>query len=167
MRLEELDAVCREAVRNLVAREGRPVPAAVVLPLPEATKVTTLPGFPDDDAARTELLERFAQDVMRPANAPCYGFIAEAVVHDEPTAVDVVLVAYGARGQLPRITAAPVTDDDIGEFGEAEELGHGALAFLLPLQRAADSAAPHNPAGLPGAEQQDGPEGHGRGAHPN
>jgi hypothetical protein len=136
VRLEELDAVCREAARDLLARRGRPVPTSVVLPLPAATKLTTLEGFPDDDAARAALLARFADDVMRPAKAPCYGFVAEAVADD----ADVLVVVYGAHRQGARVTAAPLDGDALGDFGPAEDLDAAALPFLAPLQAAADAA---------------------------
>lgn len=143
MRLAELEAVCREAARGMVEREGRPVPAAVVLPLPEANKVTAVPDFPADDAARTALLERFAADVVRPANASCFGFLAEAVVDTgEGPPVDVVVVAYSARGHHAHVTAAPLDADGLGDFTDAEELDPAAMPFLAPLQAAVDAAAP-------------------------
>ena len=136
MRLEELDAVCRQAARDLLGREQRPLPPAVVLPLAEATRVTTLPDFPDDDEGRVALLTRFAQDVMVPANAPAWGFVAEA----EAGGVEVVVVVYGARRNAPMLTAAPLIDDGPGEFGQAEPLAPEAFPFLHPLQHAADAA---------------------------
>jgi hypothetical protein len=136
--MEELDAVCREAARDLVGREGRPVRPAVVLPLPAATRVTTLPDFPDDDGARFDLLAHFAAEVMRPANAPAYGFVAEAEVGN----VDVVVVAYGARNHRARVTAAPLGEDGVGDFTPPEDLDPTAFPFLSPLQHAADAARP-------------------------
>lgn len=150
MRQEELEFVCRQAAADLVAREAKPFPAAVVLPLPDATRVVTLPGFPADDPARHDLLSRFADERMRPANAPCYGFVAEAVVGDGAEAVDVVVVAYGARGHRPRITAAPLTDDGLGDFADAEDLDPAAMPFLAPLQHAADAARPPDVMNPPG-----------------
>lgn len=147
MRIEELEHVCLEAARDLHAREGRPLPAAVVLPLPQATRVTTLPDFPDADGDRFDLLERFAAEVARPANAPCYGFVAEAVAGPEEDPVDVVVVAYGARGRPPRVTAAPLGGDGVGDFAEAEDLDPAAMPFLSPLQHAVDAAAPPDAAG--------------------
>lgn len=143
MRLAELEAVCREAARGVVEREGRPVPAAVVLPLPESNKVTSFSEFPVDDPARTALLERFAEDVMRPANASCFGFLAEATLDagDGPP-VDVVVVAYSARRGHAHITAAPLVDATVGDFGAAEELDPAAMPFLRPLQEAVDAAGP-------------------------
>lgn len=143
MRLPELEAVCREAARGVVEREGRPVPAAVVLPLPDANKVTTFPDFPADDPARALLLERFAEDVVRPANAPCFGFLAEASLDTaEGPPVDVVVVAYSARRSHPHVTAAPLTGATVGDFGVAEELDPAAMPFLRPLQEAVDAAGP-------------------------
>lgn len=147
MRLDELEHVCQEAARDLLAREGRPLPAALVLPLPSATRVTTLPDFPDDNAERFDLIERFAGEVARPANAPCYGFVAEGTAGAGEEPVDVVVVAYGARGQPPRVSAAPIDDAGVGTFTEAEELDPAALPFLSPLQHAVDAAAPPDAAG--------------------
>lgn len=147
MRLDELEHVCQEAARDLLAREGRPLPAAVVLPLPSATRVTTLPDFPDDDGVRFDLIERFAAEVARPANAPCYGFVAEGLAGPSENPVDVVVVAYGARGQPPRVTAATLDDDGVGDFTEAEDLDPAALPFLSPLQHAVEAASPPDAAG--------------------
>lgn len=156
MNLEQLAAVCQEAARDLVARSPRPVPATVVLPLPGVTRVTTLPDFPDDDPGRFGLLARFATDVMRPANAPCYGFIAEATLaapkrvppgvsqgapmSGEPQ--DVLVCAYGARRRGAHVTAAPLEPGGLGEFARPEPLEATALPFLQPLQHAADAAVP-------------------------
>lgn len=143
MTLDELELVCQEAARNLVERaDERPLPATVVLPLPSATKVTSLSDWPDDDAQRLGLLERFVDDIAKPANAPCYGFIAEGVVDVDGTAVDVIVVTYGARGQHPRVTAAPLTAEGVGEFAEAEPLDPAAFPFLAPLQHAVNDALP-------------------------
>jgi hypothetical protein len=142
MRMEELGALCREAARDLSRRERRPLPSAVVLPQPEASRVVTLPDFPPDDAARELVLERFAEQEMRPANAPCYGFVGEAEMAGPDGPVDVALVAYGARQQGVRVTAAPLSDEGVGEFLEDEPLDPHALPFLTPLQRAVDEAGP-------------------------
>lgn len=144
MRIEELEVVCQEAARNLVQRADASVPASIVLPLPARTQVTSLPDWPDDDTERTRLLERFATDVMRPSNAPCYGFVAEAVTRDDAEEiVDVLVVAYGARRNHPRITAAVFAGGVLGEFAPAELLAPAAMPFLAPLQHAADeSVAP-------------------------
>lgn len=140
MRIEELEVVCQEAARNVVERHPRPVPTTIVLPLPSRTRVTVLEHWPDDDDLRTRLLEQFATDVMRPENAPCYGFVAEGVVAGEDGPLDVVVVTYGARRNHPRITAAALADGEVGEFTEAEPLESLAMPFLAPLQRAADDA---------------------------
>jgi hypothetical protein len=149
VRMDELELVCQEAARNLVARMPRPLQPSVVLPLPEATRVLTLPDWPDDDPSRFDLLARFAQDVMRPANAPCFGFVAEAVAAaDGDQAVDVVVVAYGARRTEARVTAAPFADDSIGEFTASESLDTQAMPFLAPLQHAVDAAVPPDAFGV-------------------
>lgn len=147
MRLDELEAVCREAARGLLEREGRPVPAAVVLPLPERTRVLTLPDFPPDDAARAHALSDLAADEMRPANAPCYGFLAEA---EQADGQPLVVAVYGARGETPQITAALLTPDGLGEWAPAEELHPEALPFVRPLQAAAQAADPARPVGESG-----------------
>ena len=79
---------------------------------------------------------------MRPENAPCYGFVAGAEVHDGDRSVDVVMTVYGARNHHPKVTAAVVTDDAAGEFAEPEDLVIDAMPFLAPLQQAADAAVP-------------------------
>jgi hypothetical protein len=140
--MDELELVCQEAARNLAGRGPRPLPATIVLPLAAATRVTSLPDWPDDDDGRAHLVDRFAADVARPANAPCYGFLAEGVVEVEGAPVDVVVVTFGARGQHPRVTAAPLTSDGVGEFAAAEPLDPAAFPFLVPLQRAVDAATP-------------------------
>lgn len=143
MRLEELEALCREAARGVAEREGRPVPAAVVLPLPESNKVTTFPQFPADDQARAVLLARFSDEVMRPANASCFGFLAEATLDaGDGSTVDVVVVAYSARRQHAHVTAAPITEEGVGDFADTEALDPAAMPFLGPLQEAVDAAGP-------------------------
>ncbi|MBA3621034.1 MAG: hypothetical protein H0W51_01765 [Euzebyales bacterium] len=141
MRMEELELVCQQAARTLAEQPQRPVPATVVLPLPAATRVLSLAEWPDDDPGRFDLLDRFASEVMRPAQAPCFGFVAEALVDSDDGPLDVLLVAYGARRHGARVTAAPLRDDGLGEFSAAEELLGTALPFLSPLQHAADAAA--------------------------
>ncbi|MGH8903557.1 MAG: hypothetical protein ACRDYA_18275 [Egibacteraceae bacterium] len=138
MNLEQLATVCQEAARDLVARSPRPVPVTVVLPLPGVTRVTTLPDFPDDDPGRFDVLTRFAIDVMRPANASCYGFLAEATLAAEPG--DVLVCAYGAHHHGVYLTAAPLEPGGLGEFVRPEPLEATALPFLQPLQHAADAA---------------------------
>jgi hypothetical protein len=124
-----------------VEREGRPVPPTVVLPQTDATRVVSLPDFPEDDATRFELLSAFAEDEMRPVNAPCYGFVAEAVADADGAPVEVLVLVVGARGHHPRIAAAPfAADGAIEPFGDAEDLDPRAMRFLSPLQHAADAA---------------------------
>ncbi len=143
MRIEELELVCREAALNLVQRSPRPIPATVVLPLAEATRVVSMPDFPDDDPARFDVLSRFAQEEMRPVNAPCYGFIAEAVAEThEGAPTDVVLIVYGARNHHPKVTAAPLVEGQVGPFADPEDLEPTAFPFLSPVQHAVDAAAP-------------------------
>lgn len=149
MTLDELRVVCEEAARELVARHGSPLPAAVVLPLPERTEVATLDGFPDDDEDRHLALSHFAADRMVPASAPCFGFVAEAELAADDEAVDVVVVAYGARQRGTWVTAATLADGQLGAFGDSEQLDPAALPFLRPLQHAADMATP------PGADGED------------
>lgn len=140
--------MCRGAARDLLARHGRPVPAAVVVPLPEATRVVLLDGFPDDDEGRRRALAGVAHDVLAPVNAPCWGFVAEAsLTAGEAAGADVLLVAYGARGHDRHATAAALVGDEPGEFSAAEPLDPAALPFLSPLQAAADAAAPDRPPG--------------------
>ncbi|CAN5814350.1 MAG: hypothetical protein H0V93_01900 [Euzebyales bacterium] len=143
MRLDELELVCREAATQLAQRPTRPLPASVVLPLPEATRVVALTDFPDDDPGRFDLLERFARDRMRAANAPCYGFLAEGLAGSQDgEPLEVVVVVFGARGHHPRVTAAPLTPEGLGSFTDAEELEPTAMPFLSPLQHAVDAAQP-------------------------
>lgn len=144
MRIEELDVLCRQAAHDLYARGERPIPPAVVVPLPEATKVTTFPDFPDDDPTRFDLLAKFAEDVMRPANAPAYGFVGEAVMEGEDGPLDVAVVVYGARRRRPAIIAAPIRGDGIGDFSAPEELDPTAMPFLSPLQHVVDAATSAN-----------------------
>lgn len=148
MRPEELEAVCQEAARGLLEREGRPLPAAVVLPLPEATRVLALPEFPPDDAGRALALSDLAADEMRPVNAPAFGFVAEA---EQTDGAPLLVVVYGARGHAPRITAALLHPEGPGEWTPAEDLHADALPFLRALQAAADAADPARPVGGGGA----------------
>jgi hypothetical protein len=140
--LDELRQLCQEAARDLVARHGSPVPAAVVLPLPERTQVATLDGFPDADDDRHLALSHFAADRMVPSGAPCFGFVAEAELATDDDVVDLVVVAYGARQRGTWVTAAPLQDGRLGEFSPTEQLDAAALPFLRPLQHAADMATP-------------------------
>lgn len=138
MTLEELEQLCRDAARDVLAQEeARPLPAVVVLPQPGATQLIRLPDFPADDEARFDLLAGLAAERMRPVSAPCYGFVAEATADDGQ---EVMLIAFGARGHRPRVSAAPLQAGELGRFVENEELDPAALPFLAPLQRAVDGA---------------------------
>lgn len=140
MTLDELRQLCQEAARDLVARHGTPVPASVVLPLPAQTQVATLEGFPEADEDRHLALSHFAADRMVPVGAACFGFVVEAELAGADDAVDVVVVAYGARQRGTWVTAAPLSDGRVGEFSPSEQLDPAALQFLRPLQHAADMA---------------------------
>lgn len=142
MTFEELEALCRQAARDLLAREGRPMPAALVAPSGDATRVVTLPDFPDDDDARRRVLAEVADRELRPRNAPCFGFVAEALVDGGGIDVEALVAAYGARGHHPHVTAAPLDGDDLGDFTVAEPLDSQAMSFLAPLQQAVDAADP-------------------------
>lgn len=152
MRIEELDVLCRQAAHDLAAREPRPLPPAVVLPLPEATRVTTFPEFPDDDPERFDLLTRFAAEKMRSVNAPAFGFVAEATLDTEAGPIDVAVVVYGARSHGSSVTAAPFTKDGLGDFLPPEELDPTAFPFLAPLRHAVDATTP--PDAIPGTPAQ-------------
>ena len=140
MTVDELRTLCQEAARDLLTRHERPVPPAVVVPLPDRTQVTTLDDFPADDQARFQVLSHFAADRMVPAEAPCYGFIAEAELAADSEPIDVVMVVFGARQRGAWVTAAPVEGDTLGPFSDAEQLDTAAMPFLQPLQHAADLA---------------------------
>lgn len=143
MTLDELEALCRQAANDLLTREGRPVPAAVVAPSPDATRVMTLPDFPDDDEQRREALAALAEQELRPRNTPCYGFLAEALVDSGGVDVEAVVLVYGAGSHHPYVTAARLeADDTLGAFAPAEPLDHTAMPFLAPLQGAVDDASP-------------------------
>lgn len=149
MRMEELEAVVRAGAAELVARQPGTFPPAVVLPLPESTKVTSFPDFPDDDRERFDLIARFAGEVVLAANAPAYGFVGEAVLDVDGAPVDVVVVVCGARRRRAVVAAAPREGDGLGEFGPSEELDPTAMPFLAPLQHAVDGAQPPEGAGPP------------------
>ena len=140
MTIDELRTLCQEAARDLATRHGGAIPAAVVVPLPDSTQVATLADFPHDDEDRHRALSHFAADRMVPAGAPCYGFIAEAELDAGEGAIDVVMVVFGARQRGSWVTAAPLGDEGLGQFSEAEQLDPTALPFLQPLQHAADLA---------------------------
>lgn len=142
MRIEELQAVCTEAAAQLVGRAPRPLVPAVVLPLPDRTRVTQMTDFPDDDGARFDVLSRYATEVVRPASAPCFGFVAEATLDAGDGEIDVVVVAYGARQHPTHVVAAPISDDGLDVWTEPEELDPTAMPFLAPLRHAVDDVRP-------------------------
>lgn len=142
MTLDELEALCREAANDLLQREGRPMPPAVVAPSQEATRVLTLPDLPDEDQARRRALAELAQRELTPRNASCYGFLAEGLVDGGGVDVEAVVLVYGARAHHPHVTAAPLQDGELGAFAAAEPLDHAAMTFLSPLQEAVDAAGP-------------------------
>lgn len=155
MRLEELELVCRQAAQELV-RRARPVPPTVVLPGADVTRVWELDGFPTDPEECARYLERFAEDQVS-ASTPAYGFVAEGVVED----TDVVVVVFGAPGRGPFVTAAPITEDGLGEFLPVEPAAEEAFPFLRPLQRAVDALS--DPSGS-AAGTAPGPAGPGSGS---
>ena len=139
MQFEELRFVCQEAAVDIARRES-PVRPHVVLPGPDRTRLLALPGFPDDDEARHELLARLAADELVEGQVPCWGFVAAA---DLEGGGEVVVVVYGARKHAPHLTAAVVLDDgDLDEFLPSEELDPTAMPFLHPLQHAVDALPP-------------------------
>lgn len=148
MQFEDLRKLSIAAAGDLVDRGERPIPATVVVPGGERTRLLRLPGFPDDDESRHTLLATLAQDVLQANRVPAWGFLAEGVVDG----VDAVVVVYGARNKAPRVTAAPLLDDVLGEFVDAEDLDPTAMPFLHPLQHVVDSlpAEPPDRASGPG-----------------
>lgn len=149
MNIEELRFVCQEAVRDLLANESRPLPPAVVLPGPTATRIVKLPEFPPEDVDRLRLLDRFAQDEILATDTPAYGFVSEAELDD---GTDVVITVYGAHGHDAVISAVPIAEDGtLGEFSDAEPLAEEALPFLHPLQHAVQEVSrPQEPDDVPG-----------------
>ena len=140
MQFDELRFVCEQAAVELAGAE-RPVLPTVVLPGAPRTRLLRLTALPDDDAGRTHLLGRLAEDEVVAGGVPCWGFVAEGEVEG----VDVVVVAFGARRHAPHVMAAVRTDDDgIASFTRPEALDPSALPFLHPLQHAVD--------GLPGVD---------------
>jgi hypothetical protein len=142
--LDQLHLLIEEAARNLVERTDRPHPVTVVLPLEGSTKVITLEGFPDQDDARHEALSVLAARQMVPANAACFGFLAEAT---GPDGEDLLLAVYGARQRGGYVTAAVIADGQLSDFTPAEPLEPTAMPFLQPLQHAVDTAAPPDQTG--------------------
>ncbi|MFN2556027.1 MAG: hypothetical protein ABR592_04020 [Nitriliruptorales bacterium] len=146
MQFEELAFVCREAARDLITHEPRPLPVVVVLPGPHSTRLIRIPDWPDDDHARFALMSTLAREEILATSTPAYGFLAEAELVGGG---DVLLVVYGARRHPPHVTAAPFEDSQIGEFSESEPLDPEAFPFLHPLQHAVDTVR-QEPPGLPG-----------------
>lgn len=145
MRFEELRFLCEEAAKDLLANRPRPLPATVLLPSGDATRLLTLPDFPLDDAERHAYLATFAASQITEPGIPAWGFVVEAEVDD----TEAVVIAFGARRHTPHIAAAPIADDGLGDWTDDEELDPRALPFLHPLQTAVDA--------IP-AQQQGGPD---------
>jgi hypothetical protein len=136
VQFEELRYVCQEAALDVLRSRGRPVPATVVLPGPDRTRLLTLPSFPDDDELRHAVLAQVALDEVSADRVPCWGFVAEAEVGGE----DAVVVAFGARRHAPHVTASTFdADGALAGFVPSEELDPAALPFLHPLQHAVDA----------------------------
>jgi hypothetical protein len=136
VQFEELRYVCQEAAVDVLSRRGRPVPATIVLPGPERTRLVTLPDFPPDDETRHAVLAQLAADEVTPNEIPCWGFVAEAEVSGE----DAVVVAFGARRNAPHVTASRFDEEGgLEEFVPSEPLDPTALPFLHPLQHAVDA----------------------------
>ena len=150
MNIDQLRVLMEEAAANVTERHDRPLPVTVVLPLEGATRVTALDGFPDDDTERKDALSVFAAQHMVPANAACFGLLAEAT---GPDGEDLMVVVYGARRRGSHVIAAMFDEDGVlTEFTPSEPLEKAAMPFVQPLQHAADMAeAPDDPAdgGLP------------------
>lgn len=146
MTLDQLELLVQQAAEELAARHDDAVPVTVVLPLPGATRVLSLDAFPTDDAHRREALSVLAARQMVPANATCFGFLAEA---SGPAGEDLLVAVYGARRRGAFVTAAArQPDGGLSAFTAAEPLEPTAMPFLQPLQHAADMAeAPDDPAG--------------------
>lgn len=136
MQFDELRFVCQQAAIDVVGSHGRPLPATVVLPGPERTRLITLPQFPDDDEQRHRIIAQLAADHVTADHVPCWGFIAEAQTAD----VEIALVVFGARRHQPRLTAATFSGSgQLDEFVADEDLDPTAMPFLHPLQHAVDS----------------------------
>lgn len=145
MTLDQLLLVVEEAALHLVRHGTRPYPFTVVVPLEGSTKVMSIAGFPDDDAERSEALSVFAARHLVPANAACFGALAEAI---GPRGEDLLMAAYGARRRGSFVTAATLGQGGLGEFATPEPLDPAAMPFLRPLQHAVDLAEqPSTPPG--------------------
>ncbi|MEX2324913.1 MAG: hypothetical protein WD576_04120 [Nitriliruptoraceae bacterium] len=136
MQFDELRFVCQQAAINVVTSRGQPIPATVVLPGPERTRLVTLPQFPNDDEQRHLVIAQLAADHITADRVPCWGFIAEAQAAD----TDIAVVVYGARRHQPKLTAATFTSaGQLAEFLPEEDLDPTAMPFLHPLQHAVDA----------------------------
>ncbi|MBY5163907.1 hypothetical protein [Salsipaludibacter albus] len=144
MQFEDLRKLCIAAAMELAGREERPIPPTMLVPGGERTQLLTLAGFPEEDEARHAYLATFAKEQLEANRVPAWGFLAEGEVGD----ADAIVAVYGARKKHPRITAAPLADDGVGDFVEAEELDPTAMPFLHPLQHVVD-ALPAEPADRP------------------
>ena len=113
----------------------RPVPPTVVLPGAERTRLLTLSDFPADDEERHAYLAHLAYEQITTAGTPAWGFLVEVEVGGH----DAVAIVYGARKHAPAISAAPLEDDQLGEFVAGEELDPTAMPYLHPLQHAVDA----------------------------
>lgn len=147
MQFEELRQICQEAARDLLSKEGRPLPPALVLPRPEATQLLLLTGLPEDDDARLQAMAHLADEQLTERKTPAWGFVSEGELADG-TAIAVVI--YGARKHAPMITASVLVGEGLTEFEEAEELDPHAFPFLHPLQRAVDALPAEAPPGTEG-----------------
>lgn len=135
MKFEELRFVCEEAAKDVVSKGQRPVPPTIVLPGPERTRLLTLSDFPRDDQARHDYLAHLAHEQITTGGTPAWGFLVEAEISGH----DAVAIVYGARQHAPEISAAPLEDDELGEFVPAEQLDPTAMPYLHPLQHAVDA----------------------------
>lgn len=137
MQFEELRYVCQEAAIDLAAKGERPVPATIVLPGAERTRLVKLEGFPDEDEDRHAYVAQVAHDEVAPSEVPCWGFVAEA---EASGGAEVVVVVFGARRHAPHLTASRIDDHGhLDEFLPSEELDPTAMPFLHPLQHAVDA----------------------------
>ena len=113
----------------------RPVPPTIVLPGPERTRLLTLSDFPADDEERHAYLAHLALEQITTGGTPAWGFLVEVEIGER----DAVAIVYGARKHAPEISAAPLEDDQLGEFVAGEELDPTAMPYLHPLQHAVDA----------------------------
>lgn len=144
MQYDDLRRLCLAAANDLVDRGERPIPPTVVVPGGDRTQLLSLTGFPDDDEARHAYLATFAHERLSANRVPAWGLVVEGEINE----VDALVVVFGARKKAPMLTAAPLGEDGLGTFVEAEELDPTAMPFLHPLQHAVD-ALPAEPADRP------------------